>query len=178
VFVPLFRGHLVKYNYILIFYNIDTMGDQSQQIPDSHTEKDANIEIAATGEEAKAQAGAEAKAQAGEEAKAQAGAEAKAQAGAEAKAKTCVEPMNAAPTEDGDYVMFNGTNYTVFTIKDGAGLPDNVENAKFFKVLPDETKGGKRKSRKSAKKQRKSAKKQQKSAKKQRKSRGSRRSKK
>jgi hypothetical protein len=154
VFVPLFRGHLVKYNYILIFYNIDTMGDQSQQIPDSHTEKDANIEIAATG------------------------AEAKAQAGAEAKAKTCVEPMNAAPTEDGDYVMFNGTNYTVFTIKDGAGLPDNVENAKFFKVLPDETKGGKRKSRKSAKKQRKSAKKQQKSAKKQRKSRGSRRSKK
>jgi len=27
-FVLLFRGHLVKYNYILIFYNIDTMSDQ------------------------------------------------------------------------------------------------------------------------------------------------------
>jgi len=93
-------------------------------------------------------------------------------------AKTCVERINAAPTQDGDYVMFDGTKYTVFTIKDSAGLPDNVENAKFFRVLPDETKGGKRKSRKSAKKQRKSAKKQHKSSKKQRKSRGSRRSKK
>ena len=82
--------------------------------------------------------------------------EAKAQAGAEVKAKTCVEPMDKVPTEDGDYVMFDGTKYTVFTIKDGAGLPVNVENAKFFKVLLDETKGGKRKSRKSAKKQRKS----------------------
>lgn len=114
----------------------------------------------------------------GEETKELTGAEANAQAGAAAKAKTCVEPINAAPTEDDNYVMFDGTKYTVFTIKDGEGLPDNVENAKFFRVLPDETKGGKRKSRKSAKKQRKSAKKQHKSAKKQRKSRGSRRSKK
>ena len=149
------------------------MGDQSQQIPDSQIEKDANIEIATTGDNS-TQSGV----LTGEETKELTGAEANAQAGAAAKAKTCVEPMNAKPSEDGDYVMFDGTKYTVFTIKDGEGLPDNVENAKFFRVLPDETKGGKRKSRKSAKKQRKSAKKQHKSSKKQRKSRGSRRSKK
>ncbi len=105
--------------------------------------------------------------------------EVNAQAGAEAKAKTCVEPMNAKPSEDGDYVMFDGTKYTVFNLPAKADMLTNVaDGAKFFRVLPDETKGGKRKSRKSAKKQRKSAKKQHKSSKKQRKSRGSRRSKK
>lgn len=87
--------------------------------------------------------------------------------------------MNAKPTDDGDYVMFDGTKYTVFNLPAKADMLTNVaDGAKFFRVLPDETKGGKRKSRKSAKKQRKSAKKQHKSSKKQRKSRGSRRSKK
>ena len=133
-----------------------------------------------TVEATKEPTGAEANAQASAEANAQAGAEANAQAGAEAKAKTCVEPMNAKPSEDGDYVMFDGTKYTVFTIKDGAGLPKNLEaDAQFFKVVEKPMAGGRRKKQhKSAKKQRKSAKKQHKSSKKQRKSRGSRRSKK
>jgi len=100
-------------------------------------------------------------------------------AGAAAVAKTCVTALDAKPDADGDYVMFDGANYTVFKLPADVTKLDNVAaDAKFFKVLPDETKGGRRKSRKSAKKQRKSAKKQHKSSKKQRKSRGSRRSKK
>ena len=95
--------------------------------------------------------------------------------------KTCVVRMTDGekPTVNGDYVMFADDKYTVFNLPADVAMLDNVAaGAKFFKVLPDETKGGKRNSRKSAKKQRKSAKKQHKSAKKQRKSRGSRRSKK
>lgn len=104
-------------------------------------------------------------------------------AGAAAVAKTCVEAMDAKPDVDGKYVMFAKGEYTVFervgTTTNPAGIDTNVNDARFFKVLPDDKKGGgKRKSRKSSKKQRKSSKKQHKSSRKQRKSRGSRRSKK
>ncbi len=104
-------------------------------------------------------------------------------ADAAAVAKTCVTALAAPPTEDGKYVMFANDAYKVFTktgeTTDPADIDMTIADARFFKVLPDKTDGGKRKKQqKSAKKQRKSAKKQQKSAKKQRKSRGSRRSKK
>ena len=101
-------------------------------------------------------------------------------AGAAAKVagvkQTCVEDMAAAPDVDGKYVMFANGEYTVFeraglTIKP-TGIKMDAKGARFFRVLPDKTEGGKRK------KQRKSSKKQRKSSKKQRKSRGSRRSKK
>jgi hypothetical protein len=148
VFVPLFRGHLVKYNYILIFYNIDRMDPVAADL--------TNVP----------------------------GADAAGAADAADVAKTCVTALAAPPTEDGKYVMFaNDTGYKVFTKKGEVTEPADIDmaiaDAKFFKVLPDKTDGGKRKKQqKSAKKQQKSAKKQQKSSKKQRKSRGSRRSKK
>ena len=193
-FVPLFRGHLVKYNYILIFYNIDTMAsvakdvDTKDKSPIDTTAADGSAatgaaatgaDTAATGADTAADTAATGAATGADTAAT--GAEVAAKEDAKAVVgKTCVEPMGAKPTADGKYVMFDGVNYKVFTMPtDAAMLNDAAAGAKFFKVLPDETKGGKhKKQHKSAKKQRKLAKKQHKSAKKQRKSRSSRRSKK
>jgi hypothetical protein len=218
VFVPLFRGHLVKYNYILIFYNIDTMseftdvnGEMKEALNTSETPiingsetpapTAAAADPTAAAADPTAAAAADPTAAAAADPTAAAPVDQEVATGAEnaAKedapkadvAKTCVEPMDAAPaaTDDGKYVMHLAGAYTVFTISDNATTPDvklDTPGAKFFKVLPDETKGGKhkkqhksaKKQHKSAKKQRKLAKKQHKSAKKQRKSRSSRRYKK
>jgi hypothetical protein len=195
-FVLLFRGHLVKYNYILIFYNIDTMADQSTAVNTENV--DPLIDAKAAPEQAAEQSTAvntenvdpliDAKAATEQAAPEQAAAEQAAteQAAADPFAptslpppppdkvdKTCVVPIGkTAPSEDGDYVMFAGDKYKVFEIKAGAGLPDNIEaDAQFFKVVEKPMAGGRRKKQhKSAKKQRKSAKKQRKSAKKQHKS--------
>ena len=200
-FVLLFRGHLVKYNYILIFYNIDTMSQQNTTL---NTEDDDLRSLTNPDEETNAaEQAAPEQAAAEQAAREQAAAE---QAAAEQAVdpsaltslppppplvkvdKTCVVPIGKiAPAEDGDYVMFAGDKYKVFEIKAGTGLPENIEaDAQFFKVVEKPMAGGRRKKqhksakkqRKSAKKQRNSAKKQHKSAKKQRKSRSSRRSKK
>jgi hypothetical protein len=204
VFVPLFRGHLVKYNYILIFYNIDTMSSETETelnmendsidtapgpaedtVPAAPAAADAPAEDAAPAAPAADAAPAAPAADAAPAAPAEDAAPA---APAEAAdKKTCVEPMDAAPTEDGKYVMFDGGNYKVFTMPtDAAMLNGASADAKFFKVVSGPMAGGKhkkqhksaKKQHKSAKKQRKLAKKQHKSAKKQRKSRSSRRSKK
>ena len=74
---------------------------------------------------------------------------------AAAVAKTCVTTLDAKPDADGDYVMFDGTNYTVFKLP--VTKLDNVAaDSKFFKVVEKPMAGGRRKSRKSSKKQRKS----------------------
>jgi hypothetical protein len=150
VFVPLFRGHLVKYNYILIFYNTDPMSADQIEENKENTEDTPIGEVANVAETDVSPPPAV------------------------KDNKTCVEPMGkTAPTADGEYVMFDGDKYKVFTIKDGAGLPENIgADAQFFRVVSKPMAGGRRK------KQHKSAKKQRKSAKKQRKSRSSRRSKK
>ncbi len=200
VFVPLFRGHLVKYNYILIFYNIDTMSSETET--ELNMENDSIDTAPGPAEDTvpAAPAAADAAPAAADAAPAEDAAPAAPAAPAEdaapaapaapaeaADKKTCVEPMDAAPTEDGKYVMFDGGNYKVFTMPtDAAMLNGASADAKFFKVVSGPMAGGKhkkqhksaKKQHKSAKKQRKLAKKQHKSAKKQRKSRSSRRSKK
>ena len=187
-FVLLFRGHLVKYNYILIFYNIDTMSDQIPPADNEEQKVDPLIDAKAAEETNTEETSAE-ETNTEETSAADPFAPTSLPPPPPDKVdKTCVVPIGkTAPTEDGDYVMFAGDKYKVFEIKAGAGLPDNIEaDAQFFKVVEKPMAGGRRKKqhksakkqRKSAKKQRKSAKKQHKSAKKQRKSRSSRRSKK
>jgi hypothetical protein len=207
VFVPLFRGHLVKYNYILIFYNIDTMASfaNADDIPVNSNIGENPAAPAGESPADPTAAGETPAAPAGETPAGETPATpeastptaltegASAQVGSADK-KTCVEPMDAAPTEDGKYVMFDGGNYKVFTMPaDAAMLIGASAGAKFFKVVSGPMAGGKhkkqhksakkqhksaKKQHKSAKKQHKSAKKQHKSAKKQRKSRSSRRYKK